>query len=264
MVRAIMLRLTPLVLILLADVLDNVNPDLSDSEYIDREEANDAPTPGFFGGSEAGDMPTPGADLGDGEGDHDEGDEDEEEGDIDEDLAAELDMALGDEMAEEDEDEEDEESEEEEEDDDDDETAQAKRLLNEEIRDLEAAVTKKNHEIASSANPLIRVRLYSIIMHRTHADNATSVGSRTLCGSYKQTWTPGLPKERRWKNSGSWRKRERSLACPRAAKGTKGTAEEKMTCLAEKAMRAWKLDKDSMSLLVSLQVYFCDVPITVR
>ena len=34
---------------------------------------------------------------------------------------------------------------------------QAKRLLNDEIKDLEAAVAKKQAEIASSANPLIRV-----------------------------------------------------------------------------------------------------------
>lgn len=88
-----------------------------------------------------------------------DGDEDEEgEGDIDEELAAELDMALGDEGGEdEEEDEEDDDSEEEDEDDEDDEDAQARKLLNEEIRDLEAAVAKKNHEIASSANPLIKV-----------------------------------------------------------------------------------------------------------
>ena len=53
-------------------------------------------------------------------------------------------------------DEEDDEDEDEDEDEDD-EDAQARRLLNEEIRDLEAAIAKKNAEIASSANPLIRV-----------------------------------------------------------------------------------------------------------
>ena len=125
-------------------------------------------TPGF-GGSEAGDAPTPG-----GEGYEEgesmeatrrEGDEDGEEGeeDIDVDLAAELDLALGDEDGEdegdeEDEDDDDDESEEED-DDEDDEEVQAKKLLNEEIRDLEAAVAKKGMEIASSANPLIRVRV---------------------------------------------------------------------------------------------------------
>jgi transcription initiation factor TFIID subunit 7 len=137
-----------------------VNPDLSDSEFINQDATMDPATSGF-GGSEAGDMPTPGGDLGDGDGEREEGDEGEEgEGDIDEDLAAELDLALGDEEegAEGDEeDDEDDESEEEDEDDDDDEAVQAKKLLNEEIRDLEAAVAKKNNEIASSANPLIRV-----------------------------------------------------------------------------------------------------------
>ncbi|OCH88181.1 hypothetical protein OBBRIDRAFT_758591 [Obba rivulosa] len=140
------------------DVLENVNPDLSDSEFIERE-AIDAQTPGFIG-SDAGDAPTPGPDHGElGEGD--EGDEgDEAEGDIDEELAAELDLALGDEEAEGDEEEEEEEEDESEEDDEDedDEAVQARKLLNEEIRDLEAAVAKKGNEIASSANPLIRRR----------------------------------------------------------------------------------------------------------
>lgn len=90
------------------------------------------------------------------------------EGDIDEELAAELDLALGDEeeAGNEDEDDEEDESEEEDSEDDDDEDAQARKLLNEEIRDLEAAVSKKNNEIASSANPLIRVsgHLNSILM----------------------------------------------------------------------------------------------------
>jgi transcription initiation factor TFIID subunit 7 len=120
----------------------------------------DAPTPGPIG-SEAGDAPTPAAER-DAE---QEGEEDEEaaggDDDIDEELAAELDLALGDEGEEgdeEDEDEDDDDSDEEDEDEEDEETNQSRRLLNEEIRDLEAAVAKKNHEIAHSANPLIRVR----------------------------------------------------------------------------------------------------------
>ena len=56
------------------EVLENVNPDLSDSEYMDRQDAMDAPTPGF-GGSEAGDVATPGADLG-------ERDEEAEQNDV--------------------------------------------------------------------------------------------------------------------------------------------------------------------------------------
>lgn len=36
--------------------------------------------------------------------------------------------------------------------------AQRQKLLNEEIRDLEAAVAKKRVEIEKSANPIIRVR----------------------------------------------------------------------------------------------------------
>lgn len=139
--------------------MENVNPDLSDSEFIERDEQLDAPTPAV--GSDLGDAPTPGGDLGDGD---EEGDEEEEEGDIDEELAAELDLALGDEDDErdEEEEEEEEESEEEEDDDEDDEDVQTRKLLNEEIRDLEAAVAKKGNEIASSANPLIKVLRFLI------------------------------------------------------------------------------------------------------
>lgn len=176
------------------DVLENVNPDLSDSEFIDRPDTVEPTTPGF-GGSEAGDMPTPGADLGERDGDMDEDDEEGEgDGDIDEDLAAELDLALGDDEEGEgdDEEEEEEESDEDDEDDDDDEAVQAKKLLNEEIRDLEAAVMKKNHEIASSANPLIRVCCHllltcSLIFKLTCV---YSDGSKMLCGSYRQIWIP--------------------------------------------------------------------------
>jgi transcription initiation factor TFIID subunit 7 len=130
-----------------------VNPDLSDSEFIEREDPIDAPTPAISDGGDAG---TPGGDLGEGDEDEDEGDE-EMEGDIDEELAAELDLALGDEDGNEDDEDEEDESEEDESEDDDDEDVQARKLLSEEIRDLEAAVAKKNNEIASSANPLIRV-----------------------------------------------------------------------------------------------------------
>lgn len=133
---------------------------------MDREPL-DAATPGFLG-SDVGDAPTPGPDHGGGEEEDEgeDGNEGEGEGDIDEELAAELDLALGDEEAEGDDEEEDEEEDEseEEDDDDDDEMVQVKKLLNEEIRDLEAAVAKKGNEITSSANPLIRVRG---ILHRT-------------------------------------------------------------------------------------------------
>ncbi|KXN92217.1 Transcription initiation factor TFIID subunit 7 [Leucoagaricus sp. SymC.cos] len=57
------------------EVLDNVNPDLSDSEFIEREEPLDAPTPAI---SDLGDAATPREDMGEGEEDE-EGDEDEME-----------------------------------------------------------------------------------------------------------------------------------------------------------------------------------------
>lgn len=75
-----------------------------------------------------------------------------------------MDLALGDEEDERDEEEDEEEDDEseDEDEDEDDEMVQARKLLNEEIRDLEAAVAKKGKEIASSANPLIRVRVIFI------------------------------------------------------------------------------------------------------
>lgn len=152
-----------------------MNPDLSDSEFIEREEPMDAPTPAIS------DAATPREDLGDGEEDE-EGEE--VEGDIDEELAAELDLALGDEDArDEDEEDEDDESEEEDSEDDDDEDAQARKLLNEEIRDLEAAVSKKNNEIASSANPLIRVSEH----YDHYADVSLMTSAETLRGCIEKT-----------------------------------------------------------------------------
>jgi transcription initiation factor TFIID subunit 7 len=128
-----------------------VNPDLSDSEFIEQE----APTPAI---SDMADAPTPGGDIGEGDDEEpEENDEEDPDGDIDEELAAELDLALGDDDVDDDDEEEDE-SEEEDSEDEDDEDAQARKLLSEEIRDLEAAVAKKGNEIASSGNPLIRVR----------------------------------------------------------------------------------------------------------
>jgi transcription initiation factor TFIID subunit 7 len=149
---------------LATEVLENVNPDLSDSEFIERDEPLDMSTPAV--GSDMGDAPTPG-DFGEGDGeDDDDDDDDEPEGDIDEDLAAELNMALEEEGEgeEEEEDEDEEDSDEEDDDDDDPDTSQARRRLNEEIRDLEAAVAKKVNEIAGSVNPLIKVHLLFDIM----------------------------------------------------------------------------------------------------
>jgi len=99
--------------------------------------------------------------LGEDEGTHEGKSDEGPDGEIDEELAAELDMVLGDQgQGRDDEDEDDEDDEEdsdEEEEDEDDETSQSMKLLNEEIRDLTAAVAKKEHEIASSSNPLIKV-----------------------------------------------------------------------------------------------------------
>ncbi|TDL21566.1 hypothetical protein BD410DRAFT_724172 [Rickenella mellea] len=170
------------------DILENVNPDLSDSEFIEREEA-DAPTPGP--GSDAGDAPTPGAGGG---GDDD--DDEEGEGDIDEELAAELEFALGDEDGdEEDGDDEEQSEDEEDEDDEDDEDVQAKRLLNEEIRDLEAAVTKKGTEIASSSNPLIK-RRFEDALKKLQADLEMKLAQREELKEQQQMRKAGISSQR--------------------------------------------------------------------
>ncbi|KAG7088407.1 hypothetical protein E1B28_012404 [Marasmius oreades] len=170
------------------EVLDNVNPDMSDSEFIEREEPVDAPTPAI---SDMGDAGTPG-DLNGHDEEGENGDEDPE-GDIDEELAAELDLALNDEEEEGDEEEEEEEdSDEEDDDDDDDEDAQSRKLLNEEIRDLEAAVAKKNSEISSSANPLIRKRFEDALKKLT-ADLEMKLAQRDELKEQQRRIKEGIP-----------------------------------------------------------------------
>lgn len=172
---------------LFSEILTNVNPDLSDSELIDHETTVNPVTPGPPG-SELGETNTP---VDHGEGDGDDDDDDEGDGDIDEELAAELDLALGDDEEEDgdDEEEEDEEDESEEDDeDDDDEFAQSRKLLNEEIRDLEVAVMKKEGEIASSANPLIKVGFNFRFFGTNLTKRFHSADSKMLLESSKLIW----------------------------------------------------------------------------
>ncbi|KAH9035500.1 TAFII55 protein conserved region-domain-containing protein [Lactarius pseudohatsudake] len=152
------------------EVLDNVNPDLSDSEFIEPDYPLEPQTPGAH--SEHGDGGTPG---GGGDGD-DSSDGEGADGDIDEELAAELDRELeGDEEDEDDEDESEDEDEEDE--DEDDETQQARQLLNEEIADLEFAVRKKEAEVASTGNPLIRKR-FEDALKKLRADLEVKMGQK--------------------------------------------------------------------------------------
>jgi transcription initiation factor TFIID subunit 7 len=124
-------------------VLDNVNPDLSDSEFIEQDDELEAQTP--RGHSEPGHAGIPGQGA-DGDESDEDGDEGEADGDIDEELSTELGCKLeGEDKDEDDEDE-----------DEDDERQQAGQLLNE-IADLGFAVCKKA-EAASTGNPLIRKR----------------------------------------------------------------------------------------------------------
>ncbi|PPQ63050.1 hypothetical protein CVT24_005905 [Panaeolus cyanescens] len=175
------------------DILENVNPDLSDSEFIDQEVPLDAPTPAV---SDLGDMQTPG-DLGEGEEDEElEENEEEVEGDIDEELAAELDLALENDEDDEDEgdDEDEDDSEDEESEDEDDEHSQARRLLNEEIRDLEAAVAKKGSEIASSSNPLIKKR-FEDALRKLKADLEMKLAQREELKEKQRLEREGLSAE---------------------------------------------------------------------
>jgi transcription initiation factor TFIID subunit 7 len=160
-------------LTLFAEVLENVNPDLSDSEFMEQEVPLDAPTPAI---SDLGEAVTPGGDIGEEYNDeHDE--EEEQEGDIDEELAAELDLALENEDENDGDDDEDDSEEDDDDDDEDDEDAQARQLLNEEIGDLQAAIAKKQSEIASSANPLIRKR-FEDALKKLNADLELKVSQR--------------------------------------------------------------------------------------
>ncbi|KAH6918353.1 TAFII55 protein conserved region-domain-containing protein [Coprinopsis sp. MPI-PUGE-AT-0042] len=154
------------------EVLENVNPDLSDSEFMEQEVPLDAPTPAI---SDLGEAATPGGDMGEEYHDEQE-DEEEPDGDIDEELAAELDLALENED-ENDGDDDDDSEEEDDDEDEDDEDAQARQLLNEEIGDLQAAIAKKQSEIASSANPLIRKR-FEDALKKLNADLELKVSHR--------------------------------------------------------------------------------------
>lgn len=140
------------------EILEDVNPDLSDSEF---------EPPPEQGGSEA---PTPGASAMDGfDGDDAYQDHDapgtaaEHEDDLfEQELRAELAKGLGEESDDDDGDddeelEEESESEDEGDEEEDEEFLRARKLLNEEIRDLEAAVAKKEQDIAGTQNILIKV-----------------------------------------------------------------------------------------------------------
>jgi transcription initiation factor TFIID subunit 7 len=155
--------------------LDNVNPDLSDSEFIEQDNGLEPQTPG--GHSEPGDAGTPGGGA-DGDESDEDGEDGEADGDIDEELAAELDRELeGEDGDEDDEDESEDEDDEDEGDGDGDETQQARQLLNEEIADLEFAVRKKEAEVASTGNPLIRKR-FEDALKKLRADLEVKMGQK--------------------------------------------------------------------------------------
>lgn len=178
-------------------VLDNVNPDLSDSEFIDPEDA----ALGDMGQDDL-DVSTPAnAAEEEEEAADEEEEEEEEEGDIDEELAAELAREMGEE-AEDDDDEEGSESEseedEDEDEDEDEEAVQARKLLTEEIGDLEVAISRKENEINASLNPLIKVsfvyHLFPVILKTSRYRNVLKI-SFERCG---QIWSRNEPNVSNW------------------------------------------------------------------
>jgi len=184
-------------------VLDNVNPDLSDSEFLDPEEGGMDE-----GGQDEMDISTS-AQVAEEEGDEEEDEEDEEEGDIDEELAAELAREMGEEGDEEEEEEGSEsESEEEEDEDEDEEAVQARSLLMEEIRDLEAAISRKESEISASLNPIIKVILQYFVIIRSHHTDPFWIRnvSKTNYVKCAQIWNKSKLRENKWSlNSGRGR-----------------------------------------------------------
>jgi transcription initiation factor TFIID subunit 7 len=139
-------------------VLDNGNPDLSDSEFIEQDDGSEAKTPG--GHSEPGHAGIPGEGA-DGDESDEDGDEGEADGDIDEELFTELDRELeGDD----------------DDDDEDGETQQPRQLLNEKIADLEFAVHKEA-EVASTGNSLIRKR-FKDLLKKLRADLEVKMGQK--------------------------------------------------------------------------------------
>ncbi|KAI9508311.1 TAFII55 protein conserved region-domain-containing protein [Russula earlei] len=179
-------QITLLIRLHFVELLENVNPDLSDSEFIEPDDALEAHTPGA--NSEPGDAGTPG---GGGDGDDSDDEEGEADGDIDEELAAELDRELEGEDDEED-DEDESEEEEEEDEDEDDETQVARQLLNEEIVDLEFAVRKKEAEVASTGNPLIRKR-FEDALKKLRADLEAKMSQKDEMNEMARLRKAGVP-----------------------------------------------------------------------
>jgi transcription initiation factor TFIID subunit 7 len=149
---------------------------LSDSEFED-ERLHSAgsvePEDAGIGSERDGSSPIPGApdDEGSDEDLFEAKEETQDNDDLfDVDLAAELGRAMAEDSSEDAEGEsdvpprpdEEEETDSEEDEDEDEELVEARKLLNEEINDLEAAVAKKAADIAGAVNPLIKVRPISL------------------------------------------------------------------------------------------------------
>ncbi|QRV86187.1 transcription initiation factor TFIID subunit 7 [Ceratobasidium sp. AG-Ba] len=162
------------------EILEDVNPDLSDSEFEPPAERGDseAPTPGPSGVMD-------GFDGDDAYHDHDApGGTAQHEDDIfEQELQAELAKGLEEESDDDDDDDDDDEQEEESEseeegdEEEDEEFLRARKLLNEEIRDLEAAVAKKEQDIAGTQNILIK-RRFEDALKKLRTDLEAKVAQR--------------------------------------------------------------------------------------
>ncbi|KAJ1310354.1 hypothetical protein OPQ81_007092 [Rhizoctonia solani] len=158
------------------EILEDVDPNLSDSEF-------DPPPEG--GGSEAATPGASGMDMFDGEDGYQDatGMAAQQEDDLfEQELQAELAKGLGEESDDDDEDddedqEEESESEEDGDEEEDEEFVRTRKLLNEEIRDLEAAVAKKEQDIAGTQNILIK-RRFEDALKKLKADLEAKVAQR--------------------------------------------------------------------------------------
>ncbi|KAF8710743.1 Acyl-CoA thioesterase, partial [Rhizoctonia solani] len=157
------------------EILEDVDPNLSDSEF---------DPPPEVGGSEAA-TPGAGMDMFDGEDGYQDatGMAAQQEDDLfEQELQAELAKGLGEESDDDDDDddedqEEESESEEDGDEEEDEEFVRTRKLLNEEIRDLEAAVAKKEQDISGTQNILIK-RRFEDALKKLKADLEAKVAQR--------------------------------------------------------------------------------------
>ncbi|KAL7409389.1 TAFII55 protein conserved region-domain-containing protein, partial [Mrakia frigida] len=162
------------------DIIEDADPDASDSEFLTPKG-----TPaGLPHGSDFGD----GSQMGDGATPMNGNGSQNEDDDLAADLFRELEKDDDDEAKGDDDDEDEDDDEGSEADSEDEEAveiAQRSKLLNEEIRDLEAAVGRKKQEISSSSNPIIKKR-FEDALKKIQADLDSKLSARASVTKEKE------------------------------------------------------------------------------